>query len=279
MFLGLDLKTWLGFTVLGAIVATVGSLLGVVIKDYFFARSLESWKQRQILDQIYQKYRDPLLLSARELASRIAEILDHFPTVYLTEEVRSSRPLKQVANTTEDPYFRHYKLLSTAYRLSAFLAWVELYRQELTFLHYGNNRRAKELEDVVGLIRSDLADGQLNQAKDWEKWRDTLIFREELRAIGESLILERGATRTVMGYGCYCGYLESEVSNTTQRWSMVSLNFLLELENTGKDFRQTRLKRLFVHLVDLMRLIGDNSVAPDLDEAHARLKKEITPFS
>ncbi|RDS81604.1 hypothetical protein DWU98_10255 [Dyella monticola] len=275
MFLGLDVKAWLGLTVLGAIVSTIGSLLGIVIKDYFFARSFERWKEHHILEQIYQKYRDPLLLSARELASRTAEILDHFPTVYLTEKVRLSRPLKQLANTTDDPYFRHYKLVSTAYRLSAFLAWVELYRQELTFLHYDSSKRAKDLESAVGLIRGDLADGQLNQADDWIEWRDTLIFREELRAIGESLILERGATRTVMGYGYYCGLLESETSNSTQRWSMVALNFLLELENTGKDFRHTRLKRLFVHLVDLMRLIKDKSVDSHLDETHLRLKNEI----
>ena len=31
-----------------------------------------------------------------------------------------------------------------------------------------------------------LADGEINTARDWRKWRDTLVFREELRAIGES---------------------------------------------------------------------------------------------
>lgn len=44
MLLGLDLKTWFGLTVLGAIVSTLGSLFGVVLKDYFFSRSLERWK-------------------------------------------------------------------------------------------------------------------------------------------------------------------------------------------------------------------------------------------
>ena len=275
MLLGLDLKTWFGLTVLGAIVSTLGSLFGVVLKDYFFSRSLERWKQRQTLEQLYQKFRDPLLLSARELASRTGEVLDHFPTIYLNESVLSSRPEKQVENSIHDPYFQRYKLVSTAYRLSAFMGWVELYRQELTFLHPGNNAHAIKLERAVGHIRSDLADGQLNHAEDWDKWRDTLVFREELRAIGESLIETRGSARTVMGYGRYCENLESTTPNAVLRWSPVVLNFLLQLETNGKDFRQVRLKRLFVHLVELIRLIDEKSIEPYLEKKCAELRPEV----
>lgn len=275
MLLGLDLKTWLGLTVLGAIVSTLGALFGVVLKDYFFSRSFERWKQRQTSEQLYQKFRDPLLLSARELASRTVEVLDHFPPAYLNERVLASRPEKQVKNNIDDPYFQRYKLVSTAYRLSAFMAWVELYRQELTFLHPGKNAHAAKLEQAVGLIRSDLADGQLNDADDWDKWKDTLVFREELRAIGESLIEARGSNRTVMGYGRYCEQLEATTPNAVQRWSPVVFNFFLELQPKGKDFRQTRLKRLLVHLVELMRLIDHNSIEPHLEKAYGELRRQV----
>jgi hypothetical protein len=275
MFLGLELKTWLALSVLGAIVSTLGSLLGVVLKEYFFSRSFESWKQRQTLEQLYKKFRDPLFLSARELASRITEILDHFPPIYLNTNVLATTPVKQVENNIQDPYFQRYKLISTAYRLSAFLAWVELYRQELTFLHPSNSIHASKLETAMGLIRSDLADGQLNRAKDWEKWRDRLIFREELRAIGESLIEARGSTRTVIGYGRYCELFESTDNNTVKRWLPVALNFLLDFEVSGMDFRKTRMKRLVVHLVDLMLLIDHNSIESFLEETCVRLRGEL----
>lgn len=276
MFLGLALNTWLGLTVLGAIVSTFGSLLGVVLKEYFFSRSFERWKQRQSLEQVYQRFRDPLFLSAQELASRTMEILDHYPTVYLSEAVRASRPAKQVKNSIDDPYFRRYKLISTAYRLSAFMAWVELYRQELTFLHPGGNANAAKLKSIVDLIRSDLADGQLNDAGDWDAWRDTLIFREELRAIGESLIEVRGVGRTVMGYGRYCEQMEAESSNAVKRWSPVVFSFLLDLLPNGKDFRQIRIKRLFVHLVDLMRIIDAGSIESRTKDAYSKLRVEMT---
>lgn len=274
--LGFDLKTWLGLTVLGAIVSTLGAIFGLILKDYFFSRSFERWKQRQALEHLYQKFRDPLLLSARELASRTVEILKHFPPNYLNQRVLASRPGKQVANTIDDPYFQRYKLVSTAYRLSAFMAWVELYRQEITFLHPGNNAHALRLEAAVELIRSDLADGQLNLAEDWEKWRDILVFREELRAIGESLIESRGSTRTVMGYGRYCEQLESVTPNAVKRWSPVVFNFYLDLEANRKDFRESRMKRLLVHLVDLMRLIDRNPIEPYLEEACVDLRSEVS---
>jgi hypothetical protein len=275
MFLGLDLKAWLGLSVLGAIVSTIGALIGIVIRDYFFSRSFERWKQQRSLEQIYQKFSDPLLLSALELTSRSIEILKNFPTVYLKKSVLASRPEKQLANTIHDPYFQRYKLISTAYRLSAFLAWLELYRQEITFLNSGSSKNAKTLELAIERVRGDFADGHINHSKDWDKWRDELIFREELRAIGESLIETRGNNRTVMGYGRYCEQLESPSANNIQHWSKVVFNFYLELENSGKDFRQIRMKRQVVHLVEIMQLLDSSAIEPKIKEAYGKLLPEI----
>jgi hypothetical protein len=79
--LGLDLKTWLGLAVVGSLVSTLGALVGIFLKDFFFSWSFERWKQRQTLDLLYQKYRDPLRLSARELTSRTLEIINQYHLV------------------------------------------------------------------------------------------------------------------------------------------------------------------------------------------------------
>ena len=267
ILLGIDIKAWLGLAAFGAVISTIGALLGVLLKDYVFARALERWKQQQSLEQTYRRFRDPLALSARELARRTREILDQYPPGYLSEEVLASRPTKLTENSYEDPYFLRYKLVSTAYRLSAFLAWLELYRQETTFLHPGKNKHAKALEVAVGRIRSDLADGHLNLAKDWNEWRDGLIFREELRAIGDSLIETRGSTRTVMGYGRYCDQLESDSGNAVQRWSPLVFTFYLDLETNGRDFREVRLRLMLVHIVELMKLLDPSLLDSDLQES------------
>jgi hypothetical protein len=275
MFLGLDLKTWLGLTVVGSVVSTLGALFGIFLKDYFFSRSFERWKQRQTLELVYQKYRDPLMLSARELASRTVEVVDNFPTVFLKATVLASRPERQLDNSIKDPYFQRYKLVSTAYRFCALLGWLELYRQEITYLHSGKSKHSKELERAIGLIRADLADGQLNQAENWQDWRDTLIFREELRAIGESMIEARGATRTIMGYGRFTELFDSDSASPLQRWAHVLVNFLLDPVVERPDFRQTRLQLLVVHLVDLMALLDEASVEKFLIEARSKWERAM----
>jgi hypothetical protein len=266
----LTIKDWLGFTVLGTTVATAGSLIGILLKDYAFSRSFEKFKQQQSLDSLFQKYRDPLSLATCDLVSRLVEILDSYPTVYLNSDVHKSSPDRQVLNSINDAYFQRYKLISTIYRVSAFLAWLELYRQDLTFLHPQDNRKLRRLEKVVHSIRTDFADGQINTAADWEDWRDTLVFREELRAIGESLIESRGLNRSVIGYGRYCELLESSEVTQVNRWGRVLHNFFLDLQPGAKDFRRVRLERLLFHTVELLRLLRSQSVEGYMVEAIAR---------
>ncbi|TPI32205.1 hypothetical protein FJ414_22040 [Mesorhizobium sp. B3-1-6] len=268
--LGLDLKTWLGFAFVGALVSTIGSILGIVIKEYFFSRSFELWKQDRALEQIYQKYRDPLRLSARELGHRLVEICDTYPTVFLSQRVFDSRPLRQERNSDQDPYYQRYKFVSTLYRLCAFLGWLELYRQELTFYQASGNRHTAKVDESLSAIRSAFADGHINTASDWDSWRDTLVFREELRAIGESMIESRGSNRSVIGYGCFVDLINSDNLSSTKSWSLVVLNFLLNLEDGGKDFRKIRLQRILCHVVDFIGLIDKRGLDERLKGARKK---------
>lgn len=269
MILGLSIQQWFSFSVLAAVISTVGSLVGVILKDFLFTRSFESWKQRRALEQIYQKYRDPLLLSSRELCIRLAEILKQYPTGFLKSEVLLSNPSKQWQNNIDDKYFQKYKLVSTVYRMCAFLGWLELYRQDVVFLRNGEDEHTIKLEDCITAIRSDLADGQHNAASDWSVWRDTLIFREELRAIGESMIDCKGSSKSVIGYASFNEMIEVQ-DGRYSRWIGAVTNFLLDLETSGKDFRKVRLQRLIVHLIDLLELLEEGR----LDSYFVSLKDE-----
>ncbi len=272
------LHDWLGLTVVGAIVSTVGAIFGILLKEFFFARSLEKWKQRQTLEQVYGRYRAPLLLAARELAYRLSEIAEHHPPVFLRAVVLDSNPDRLLRNSVDDPYFQRYKLLSTFYRLTALLGWIELYRQEITNLDSGDSAHSRRLEAAVELIRCDLAEGELNNATDWPEWRDAMIFREELRAIGEAMFEARGTTRTVMGYGSFCAKLGNDTEpRNPLTVAFVSLsNFFLDLEVDGRDFRHTRLRRLLIHTVDLMTLLERETVAWKLVEHRDKLSIKLT---
>ncbi len=259
MFLDLKPEQWLGFAVLAAVVSVIGTLIGIVFKDFIFARAFENWKQRKSLNQIYQKYKDPILLSAKELCTRLIEVLDQYPPNYLRKSVLDLNPPQPIMNNEDDPYFKRYKLVSTAYRLCSFLGWLELYRQEVVFLNSGNNKHSKQLENILDYFRSDLADGQLNMARNWSKWKDMLIFREEIRAIGESMLDFVGTTRTVMGYGKFCELFDSNDTNNKNRWIPNILSVFLDLD-VNLDFRKNRIIRMMNHLINLVELLDKNGL-------------------
>ena len=102
------------------------------------------------------------------------------------------------------------------YRLCAFLGWIELYRQDTTYLE--PDERSSGVERAIYAIRSDLADRNLSKAKDRASWHDALIFREEQRAIGESMIVTVGQSRTLMGYAEFTESFPGSAQALRERW-------------------------------------------------------------
>jgi hypothetical protein len=198
--------TW---TVVAAIVTTAGTLAGHLLKEVLLARSFESWKRKQAAAEIERKYRDPIILAALELASRLAEIIREHPTDFLDRSVLSVL-VNRTLGSHRDTHFKRYKCQSSMYRIAAFLAWVELHRQELVFLESEHRRAGGRLQYLLDAIRQDFADGQINESADWAIWTDGLIFREEQRAIGEAMIIGTAPARTVVGYGTFVAMAESE---------------------------------------------------------------------
>jgi hypothetical protein len=240
----------LTFTVVAALVTTAGTLLGHFLKEVALARSFEVWKQGRTVDALYRKYRDPLVLSAIEFANRLGEILAEHPADFLTGDVLAGPPPDPACDGARGKYFLRYKYQSTVYRLSAFLGWVELYRQDLVFLDTSHRQAPRDLEEQIRAIRADMADGHLNEADNGSDWCDALIFREEQRALGEAMIVNAGNTRTIMGYGAFIAAAENPLA-PAHRWIRVAINFLADPGRTDLDFRLERYRLLFTHLVKL----------------------------
>lgn len=241
----------------GTIITFVGTLISLFFKDYFLNDFFEKRRDKKTIDNIFKKYKDPISLSAIELSSRLVEIISNFPTVYLSNKVLNQKATYFTSNTIEDSHFKRHKLFSTIYRFSSFLGWLELYRQEITFLNSSNNKVNTELEYYLNKIRSALADGHLNENQDWENWIDFLIFKEEQRAIGENMIIFNQATKTIIGYGKFKTFMDSYLKNGENEWIGQCLNFFLDLNNS-KDFRKERYFILIKHLKGLMSNLDVN---------------------
>ncbi|MHB0971708.1 MAG: hypothetical protein ACYC7A_21630 [Thermoanaerobaculia bacterium] len=257
----------LGPTLLIGIVAALGALGGSFLKDLLPNLALEDWKLRQQLKGVFRRYRDPLLLAATELVHRLDEIDRDYPPEFLRSAVKTINASAPTQTTTADLYYQRYKLESSIYRLSAFLGWIELFRQETVFLDSGRRPLNLQIESALERLRAALADGHLNDASDWERWRDALIFREEQRAIGEQMITARGDQRVIAGYALFATEYSRAGGNP---WFDVVDRFLLDLE-PERDFRRARIRLLMRGLIDLIEVFDSERVNERLHAIRTRI--------
>jgi hypothetical protein len=274
----LSAKELFSLAVVAALVTTAGNLFATFLKEFVLARSFENWKSRQNLAAVYRRYRDPLLLSTHELVNRIGELLDGNTGEFLDAQLLDIRPERMIVNSAEDEYYLRYKLLSTIYRLCAWLGWLELYRRDITFLDSGHHHTNVEFESLLRGLRSALADGHLNIAEDWDRWSDYLIFREEQRAIGEVMIDVR--RDSVIGYGTFCDQFLSEDS-PSRKWIGVAANFFFNIHDAAdhkKDFQRARLLLFAKRGMALVQCLDGRQVNKRHKKLAVKIDRELKNF-
>jgi hypothetical protein len=249
----------LGASVIGAIVTTLGSLLALYLKEVLAVRSLERWKARQTLIGVYRRYRLPIYLAAEELSGRLYKLSapDSTPKgigVALFKKVAERDP-----HAMAGEHYHQYRFVSSVYRLCSFLGWVELYRRDIGTLDVDAIDRNHLLESCLENVRSAIADGWINQHPDIEAWRDCLIFREELRAIGFSMT-EGQKDLTVLDFGSFFEILRNDPDGSGRgRWFYQAALFFDNLQRR-QDFRLVRMRLLVVFLTDLMEVLEPNKL-------------------
>jgi len=275
---GLSLQVILGLSAIGTLITVAGSFIATWLTSYVFVRSFEKWKARQALFNVYCRYRDPIILAALELCHRMDEILKDYSPSFLNSDNLKQQIKFMTIYTAEDLYFQQYKLISTIYRFCAFLGWLELYRQEVTFLDSGRNRVNLRLESCINHIREDLADGQINMADDWNHWKDGLIFREEQRAIGDAMICGTGQSRSIMGYGSFYKLLDTTSGTIAFTWIEIVQEFLCNHGTHQQDFREARFRRLVVHLIDLIELLDHDKMTDKMKKCRFEQTEKLEKF-
>jgi hypothetical protein len=237
-----------------AIVSTLGSLLALFIKEYFLTMHFERRREKKTIDLLFNKYRDPIMLATMEFSKRLIEIYTGFPTDYLKKEILKVKPGSLTRNSAHDEHYLRYKLISTCYRMSAVLGWLELYRQEITFLRSSNTKRNKDLETCLDKLKNVFADGHIIQFDDWEEWGDYLIFREEQRAIGEFMIVNKGDSKGVMGFLKYAAYFIDKEKLKEHDALTTVINFNTDFKE-HQDFRHWRYYFMLMHMKELLILL------------------------
>lgn len=136
-----------------ALIAALGALLGVILKDLIFKRWEERRNRRVALDAVFTRYADPLATAATNLMWRLNEVFNR------PGRGRFLR-LKGVP-TARNRYstFGAYKKISTLYRLAALLGWIRACRREFSYLRLAHDTAARPISEAISAIETALADG------------------------------------------------------------------------------------------------------------------------
>jgi hypothetical protein len=249
-------KTIWEFTVIAAIVSTLGALLGLFLKDFLFVRYFDRERDKKSLEKISRKYKDPILLAATELLKRVAELSNNYSQLYprYSKQNLFAKVHYLAANDSSDPYFLNYRAVSTLYRFCAFFGWLEMYRQDISFLDSHSHKKRFQSLKIIEQVREAVAEGRLNNEEDWDQWTDVLIFREELRAIGEGMIEAASNGKSIAGYSKFRILIEEFEKEKKPVWLRPAINFFTEFKPL-KDFRIRRLEFLKEHLSSLVKCL------------------------
>jgi hypothetical protein len=184
-----------GVSVLGAVAAGLMATWSAQ-RTRRYERLLDAQQRAQDkaeqAEAVLSRYREPLLLAAQNLHSRIYSIVRN----------------KILSNYLHcgDPDLERYGRDYTVYVLAEYLCWAEIIRRDLRFLDLGAEERNRELIRKMEDIQLAMADPGLPRA--------LRLFRGEQRAIGEMMMIPAGnpesAQNESLGYVQFCHRLDDD---------------------------------------------------------------------
>ncbi|MEO3777208.1 hypothetical protein ABGB16_10235 [Micromonospora sp. B11E3] len=248
--------------VVSAVVSLVSVLLTAVAthRTTVTAHRLQQQSHQQakveLAEELFRRYREPLLWSAQSLQSRIYNGIGRgFLHRYLH---------------CGDPEDERYARDNTVFVLAEYLGWLEIIRRDQRFW---------DREAIVGAGSLFKAIGQTQHVLATEAFTGPFrLFRGQQRALGELMLTRTESSEVssleVMGYAAFCGRLDDDPQFA--KWFDRLRTEVDTIEAAGYD-GNTRLARLQDSLLDLIKLLdpagGPLAVAPE-----ARLPAEPGPL-
>ena len=160
-----------------AAVSLFGTLL-IGLLNLGYSWSTDTWKRHVESENLIAKYRDPLLLAAHDLQSRLYNIVDGDLSVWLDGTKDEKENLR----------------LYTAFLVGQFLSWTYILRRQAQFLRFASSTRDRNKRLASTLASISEAFSTDRRGSGLERARFTL-WRGQQTAIGEIMTTEDG---------CYC---------------------------------------------------------------------------
>jgi hypothetical protein len=165
-----------------AVIALAGAIASASLSLYGQVRASRHQARREA-EAVLEKYREPLILAAYDLQSRLFNILSkNFLGKYYVHDVDGSRA---------------YALEHTLYLVGQYFAWTEILRREVQFLEFEEAEETKRVGRLQRRIREVFA------SDEEELGRPFMVWRGEQNAIGERMTAAEAGQRYCIGYATF----------------------------------------------------------------------------
>jgi hypothetical protein len=177
-----------------AIIALLGAMLSASLSLYGQIQLARTEKEQKA-SEILAKYREPLILAAYDLQSRLYNILrqDFLGKYYATDREGS----------------RQYAVDHTLYLIGQYFAWTEILRREVQFLRFQEEASTRRVSMLLHDVRETFASDRAELGEPF------MIWRGEQNAIGERMIVVEDGERLCLGYATF---VEKGADPAFERW-------------------------------------------------------------
>lgn len=166
-----------------AILSLVGTLL-IGIAGILYTWNTDDRKRKSEAENLVAKYRDPLMMAAHDLRSRLYGLSD----LSLAEFHRG------------DADHRDNLRMYTAFVVGQYLSWSYILRRQAQFLKFSTNKKNNDLTRILAQITDSFASGSLKTDPDDAPFR---LWRAQQIAIGELMTVHDGSELYCMGYAAF----------------------------------------------------------------------------
>ena len=220
-----------------SIVVAVISLVGAIGAGALAAwATLYSDHRRRLTEteKLVAKYREPLLLAANDLSSRIYNIVE-----------------QDVLSWFDSPDKRRRDLLNiyTCFVVGQYFAWTSILRRQAQFLCFSTDKQNKHLADSLAAITKFFAtDSTYSPGQPFSLWRGQQM------ALGEIMTITADTELVCLGYAAFTKKLQEE---EFREWFDPVLTGIVTLfeqrgQRNGADDRLRHMQHL---LMDLMSIL------------------------
>jgi len=218
-----------------SLISLVGALLSAILAGWFTIYSDER-KRLSESEKLVSKYRDPLLLAARDLQSRLYHILQSNLLGRFDEAPKEWRD--------------DIVLCYTSFLVGQYFSWTHILRKQAQFLCFSTDKDNKELAIILDKIQSVFNEGDYRTP--FTLWRGTQM------AIGEIMTEKADGELFCLGYSDF--HQKWIEGDGFRRWFDPIETGIAEIESAGSQTPIIKLRQLQHLLLDLICVLDPKQI-------------------